>query len=500
MFASVTSSVLRGAFGSPVTVEVHIGKGLPGFTVVGQPDEACRESRDRVRAAILSSGFEWPNRRITVNLAGAGEKKGGAGLDLAIALGVLVASEVIPPAALENRAFIGELGLDGALRPTAGIAPLAHSLRGMCVVVPEACHSEAHLAAPHGAVCTTSLAHLVDILRGNGEWSRPAPPPPAPPSPVPDMGDVQGHAEARFALEVAAAGRHHVLMVGPPGAGKSMLASRLPGLLPPLSEEEALEVALVRGAAGLSVEVPPSRVPPYRAPHHSSSLVSLVGGGSPVVRPGEISLAHNGVLFLDEMSEFAPSALDALRQPLEDKEVRIGRARAAVTLPADFLMVAATNPCPCGDERGTECSCTPQNRHRWLRRISAPLLDRFDVRVWVPRPTAVTMLATPSGESSAIVSARVARARALAISRQGCTNAAIPPGRLDEVSPLTSAARSEFARALDKGTLTARGYHRARRLARTIADLHDGSDAVDAHHAMAALAMRRSVSSAGVGT
>lgn len=489
------SSVLRGAFGSPVDVEVHIGKGLPGFTVVGQPDEACRESRDRVRAALLSSGFEWPNRRITVNLAGAGEKKGGAGLDLAIAVGVLVASGVVPPAAISQHAFLGELGLDGAVRPTPGIAPLAHSLRGRCVVVPAVSHSEASLAVPNGVVCTDTLASLVAALMGEGSWVQPVMPPVAVPAAVPDMADVQGHVEARFALEVAAAGRHHVLMVGPPGAGKSMLASRLPGLLPPLSEDAALEVALVRGAAGLAVEVPPSRVPPYRAPHHSSSLVALVGGGSGVARPGEISLAHNGVLFLDEMSEFAPSALDALRQPLEEKVVRIGRAKTAVELPADFLLVAATNPCPCGDERTTDCACTPQNRHRWLRRISAPLLDRFDVRVWVPRPTSATMLSAPAGETSATVAARVAVARDRALERQGCVNAALPAGRLDNVSPMSAGARREFARALDGGTLTARGYHRARRLARTIADLQGAGDTVQRHHVLVALAMRRGVAS-----
>lgn len=491
MYAAVSSSTLRGAFGSPVTVEVHIGSGLPGFTVVGQPDEACRESRDRVRAALLSSGHEWPNRRITVNLAGEGDKKGGAGLDLAIAVGILVASCALPGTNVEGHSFVGELGLDGALRPTAGAAPLAHAALGPVVVVPSVSFVEASVGAPGRVVCAASLAAVVAALRDGEPWCSPPVPPRAVAAPPPDLADVAGHAEARFALEVAAAGGHHMLMVGPPGSGKSMLASRLPGLLPALDAHHALECALIRGAAGLPVEVPPTLVVPWRAPHHSSSLAALVGGGSPSVRPGEISLAHNGVLFLDEMSEFAPSALDALRQPLEDGVVRIGRARAAVELPARFQLVAATNPCPCGDERSTVCGCTPQMRHRWLRRISGPLIDRFDVRVWITRPTSASMLADGCGESTAAVAARVARARNIALARQGTANAAIPVSMIEAHAPVTPAARAVFARELDAGRLSARGYHRCRRLARTIADLRDGDVPVDGEHAEAATQMRR---------
>ena len=491
MYAAISSATLRGAFGSPVTVEVHIGNGLPGFTVVGQPDEACRESRDRVRAALLSSGHDWPNRRITVNLAGEGDKKGGAALDLAVAVGVLVASGVLAQEAVENISFVGELGLDGALRPVAGAAPLAHAAAGARVVVPVGSFAEADLAA-HGRVSGTAhLASLVAVLRGDEPWPRNPELPEPVVHAVPDLADVAGHPEARLALEVAAAGAHHLLMVGPPGSGKSMLAARLPGLLPPLEQREALECALIRGAAGLAAEVPPSPVPPFRAPHHSSSLAAVVGGGSPNIRPGEISLAHNGVLFLDEMSEFAPSVLDGLRQPLEDKVVRIGRARSAVELPASFLLVAATNPCPCGDERPSGCGCTPQNRHRWLRRISGPLLDRFDVRVWITRPTSVSMLDGRRGEPSADVATRVASARALAAARQGTVNSAISVADLDVHAPMTPAARDVFAAALDAGTLTARGYHRCRRVARTVADLRDGDVPVDADHVQVALQLRR---------
>ena len=491
MYAAVSSSTLRGAFGSPVTVEVHIGSGLPGFTVVGQPDDACRESRDRVRAALLSSGHEWPNRRITVNLAGEGDRKGGAGLDLAIALGILISSGVLPAGCAEGHSFVGELGLDGALRPVTGAAPLAHAAEGPVVVVPLMSFAEAAVAAPGRVVCADNLAAVVSALRDGEPWRSPPVQPNAVPAAPPDLSDVAGHAEARFALEVAAAGGHHMLMVGPPGSGKSMLASRLPGLLPPLDPGRALECALIRGAAGLPVEVPPPLVVPWRAPHHSSSLAALVGGGSPSVRPGEISLAHNGVLFLDEMSEFAPSALDALRQPLEEGVVRIGRARAAVELPARFQLVAATNPCPCGDERSTVCACTPRMRHRWLRRISGPLIDRFDVRVWITRPTSASMLAVNRGESTAEVASRVARARDIALARQGATNAAIPVSLLESHARLTQPARAVFARELDAGRLTARGYHRCRRLARTIADLRGHDGPVDEQHAEAAVQMRR---------
>ena len=490
MYAAVNSSTLHGVFGAPITVEVHIGHGLPGFAIVGQPDEACRESRDRVRAALLCSGVEWPNRRITVNLAGAAEKRGGPTADLAIAVGVLVANGAVPPDAASGTAFLGELGLDGSLRPAAGAAPLAFSAEGDRVVVPSHSIAEARLGAGGRAVAAADLREVIAVLRGEEQWrSAPHDIVPTGRHAAPDLADVRGQPEAKFALEVAAAGFHHTLMVGPPGVGKSMLAMRLPGILPALDERAAFEVSMVRSAAGLPPEMPPSWCPPFRAPHHTSSTVSVVGGGSPV-RPGEASLAHNGVLFLDEMGEFSPTLLDALRQPLEEGTVRIARARSSVELPARFLLVGASNPCPCANEQVTGCGCTPQMRRRYLRRFSGPLLDRFDVRMWLARPRTEAVMSTGRDEPTSAVAARVAAARRTAEQRQGCPNALIPPGLIDEVAPVGAAARAVLEERLRRGDLTARGYHRVRRVARTIADLH-GDDDVGEDHVILAVGLRR---------
>lgn len=494
MYSAIRSASLLGASGSPLTVEVHIGNGLPGFTVVGQPDEACRESRDRVRAALLCSGHEWPNRRVTVNLAGRGDRKGGSGLDLAVAVGMLVANEVVPADAADRYAFIGELGLDGTVRAVAGAAPLAHAIVDRRVVVAHASWAEVNMAVGERAVGVATLSEIVEVLRDGTPWPDvQSPPHVIPVADVPDMSDVRGQSQARFGLEVAAAGGHHMLMIGPPGAGKSMLASRLPGLLPRLGPQQALECALVRGSAGLVVAVPPPDVPPFRAPHHSATLVSIVGGGHPAVRPGEISLAHRGVLFLDEMSEFAPSVLDALRQPLEEGTVRIARAHSSVELPARFQLVAATNPCPCADERPTNCSCTPQHRNRYLRRISGPLMDRFDVRLWLTRPSTSELLGSEPGESSHSVALRVNAARDVANARQGCVNAELAASQLDTVAPLDNGARAVLENAVRSGALTARGYHRIRRLALTIADLRAESGLLTGDHVHAALQLRRTV-------
>lgn len=494
MYSAIHSASLLGASGCPLTVEVHIGNGLPGFTVVGQPDEACRESRDRVRAALLCSGHEWPNRRVTVNLAGRGDRRGGSGLDLAVAVGMLVATEVLSPDTVDKYAFIGELGLDGTIRSVTGTAPMAFAVEDRRVVVALQSWAEARMAVGDRAVGVGNLAELVDVLRNGVPWPSVAPPegPPVVMC-VPDMADVRGQEQARLGLEIAAAGNHHMLMVGPPGAGKSMLAARMPGLLPRLDARHALECALVRGSAGLTVSVPPSDVPPYRAPHHSATLAAVVGGGHQVIRPGEISLAHNGVLFLDEMSEFAPSVLDALRQPLEEHVVRIARAHGSVELPADFLLVAATNPCPCADERPTNCGCTPQLKNRYLRRISGPLMDRFDVRVWLTRPSTSELLGSAPGESTAVVAARVRGARAVAHDRQGVPNAAIPAALLDEHAPLTAASRAIVEKAMRNGDLTARGYHRVRRVARTVADLRGDAGLIGDDHVITALQLRRAV-------
>ncbi|HEY2214523.1 MAG TPA: YifB family Mg chelatase-like AAA ATPase, partial [Acidimicrobiales bacterium] len=359
MLAAISTATLTGAVGQQVSVEVHVSNGLPGFTIVGLPDAAVRESRDRVRAALLSSGLPWPLRRVTVNLAPSGVRKGGAGLDLAIAVGVLLAIGEIPPTCTDGMAFCGELGLNGSLRHVPGMIALADATSPLELVVPFCDMHEAALIRGEAAHGVSTLADLARILRGGADWPDPPAAPPEPtPHHVPDLADVKGQALGRHALEVAAAGRHHLLMVGPPGSGKTMLAERLPGLLNPLTPTEALEVTRIHSAAGAPL---PEGVlvshPPFRAPHHRASIVALVGGGSWSLRPGEIGLAHRGVLFLDEMGEFPVPALEALRQPLEEGVIRVSRAGGTVTFPADFLLVAAMNPCPCG-EGVYEGACT----------------------------------------------------------------------------------------------------------------------------------------------
>ncbi|MBM3729810.1 MAG: YifB family Mg chelatase-like AAA ATPase [Actinobacteria bacterium] len=494
MFASINSSTLFGIQGAPVSVEVHIGAGLPGFSVVGLPDEACREARDRVRAALLSSGFEWPNRRITVNLAPSDRRKGGSGLDLALAIGMLVAQGKIDQAATDGIGFVAELGLDGSLKHVSGTAPLVAAMRDLHVVVASAAGGDALVAAPRRVAVADTLGDVVLGLQRAVEW-RDAVRDVAHDEVAPtlDMGDVRGQPVARRAAEVSAAGGHNLLLVGGPGGGKTMLAERIPSLLPPLDGHDALTATMIRSAAGqrLGGLV---RLAPFRAPHHSASMAAMIGGGSGAVRPGEVSLAHGGVLFLDEVGEFAPSVLDALRQPLESGEIRLARSGATLTLPARFLLVGATNPCPCGGGAPGSCVCNEVARQRYLRRLSGPLLDRFDLRVAVAATSPADLVDTGPGESTAVMRLRVDEARWIADARQGKSNARLSPSELDEHAPLSAEARALLLAELEAGRLSGRGYHRVRRVARTLGDLDGGgADVVCLDHVREAIALRARV-------
>lgn len=498
MLAHSWSVALTGINGQIVRIEADIAQGLPATTVIGLGDTAVNQAKERVRAAILNSGCKWPDRRITLALSPAGLPKRGAGYDLALAAAVLAADDQLPERETERLLLIGELGLDGRVLPIRGILPslLTAAHQGWtAAVVPTANLGEALLSGLR-VRAARNLADLVDYLRGDADnLASATDSEPTPLPEPPDLADVLGQPEARLGLELAAAGGHHLAMIGPPGAGKTMLAARMPGILPRLPRAAALEVTAVHSVAGLLDDSTPLLDrPPFVDPHHSASLAAIVGGGSGTPRPGCVSLAHHGVLFLDEAPEFRMSVLDALRQPMESGSVLLARSSGAVRYPASFQLVLAANPCPCAAARDVDCSCDPGARRRYLGRLSGPLLDRVDIRLDLPALTPAALTAHCGAvEASSPVRARVTAARERAAARWrshgwSC-NAQVPGPAIRRSLRLPAPATRTLEDAARQGRLTARGYDRVLRLALTCADLA-GRDSPDGDDVALALALR----------
>jgi magnesium chelatase family protein len=502
MVARVSTVAFEGIEARAVDVQVQIAPGNVAFHVVGLPDKAVAESRERVRSALIASGLALPAKRITVKLAPADLPKEGSHYDLPIALGMMAAIGALPPDALDGFTVLGELALDGSITAVAGVLPAAISAnaRGQGLICPAACGAEAAWASGDIEILAPrSLIQLANHFKGTQVMGRPEPAIAPLPGALLDLRDIKGQESAKRALEIAAAGSHALLMNGPPGAGKSMLAQRLPSILPPLSPRELLEVSMVQSVAGSLGNGALSDRRPFRAPHHSASMAALVGGGINA-RPGEVSLAHHGVLFLDELPEFQPQALDSLRQPLEIGEVLIARANHRVTYPARFQLVAAMNPCRCGQatEPGYVCRRQPNERciAQYQARLSGPLLDRIDLVIEVPAVSAADLILPPPAEGSAEVAARVAAARMLQTKRYAAlgldgitTNAACPAPLLEEVARPDAEGLSLIRDAADAMRLSARGFHRVLKVARTLADL-DSEERVRRLHLAEALSYR----------
>lgn len=474
----------------PVSVEVHLSNGLPSLNIVGLPEAAVRESKDRVRSALLNAHFDFPARRITINLAPADLPKGGGRFDLPIALGLLAASGQLPAEAIDGYEFIGELALSGELRPVDGVLPsaLAAGIAGHKLIVPVGNAREAALARKTVVLGANHLLQVCAHLRDTSPLEPECFTPERRSTTSEDLCDIIGQQQAKRALEIAAAGGHNLLLTGPPGAGKTLLARCLPGLLPALVESDALEVNAIHSVAGTGLRAD-LFARPFRAPHHTASAVALVGGGSNPL-PGEISLAHRGVLFLDELPEFPRKVLEVLREPLESGNIHLSRAANRVEYPADFMLVAAMNPCPCGYLGSERCRCTPDRVSRYREKISGPLLDRIDLQITVP-PVPYTELTTPGedSETSAQVARRVDACRRRQQSRQQCENGRLSARQIKAVCELTAGQRQLINTAMTRLGLSARAYHRVLKVARTIADLA-GATAIGDEHLTEALAYR----------